>query len=389
MWTEPADLLLVATSARALAESAVRGGFRVQILDGFCDQDTRALGPCTRAPLAALSAGLEPTGLRAALREFGTHGGDCGLVYGAGVESSLAALAALPAGLRLLGNDPAVLQRLQDPERLFGLFDTLGIVYPETRFMPPPAADPARWLLKRCGGSGGLGVAPWRTGDPRPAGPHYFQRFQEGDLMSVIFIADGRELELIGFSRLLLADADPRHPFLYGGAIGQAPLAALAAQTVTGWARSLVGALGLCGLNNLDFILCAGRPSLLELNPRPSATMGLYEAQCEGGWIRRHVRACLGLPAAAPAGTAASVHGQRVIYAPLELTIPTALPWPDWCRDRSAAGTLVPRYAPLCTVLAAGADAAAVESLLAARAAAILSLLQRFDPREAPKGYSP
>ncbi|WP_295437902.1 ATP-grasp domain-containing protein [uncultured Thiodictyon sp.] len=370
MSSEPADLLLVAASARAIAESAVRGGFRVRVLDGFCDLDTQALGPCTRVPLVDLGAGwgLEPRRLGAALQEVAAAGSDLGLVYGSGLESAPEVLTNLPAGLRLLGNDPAVLRLLRDPQQFCTLLDGLTIAHPQTRLDPPPADDPGRWLVKACGGCGGLGVGPWRAGDPRPAAPHLFQRFQEGDLRSILFIADGRGLEVIGCNRLLVADADPRRPFLYGGAIGQAALSDPVRTTVTHWCRSLVGALGLRGLNNLDFILHQGQPYLLDINPRPSATMSLYEGQCEGGWIRRHARACLGDLSGEPPRRAAQVAGQRVVYATADLTIPAEVRWPDWSRDRPAAGTAIARGAPLCTVLAQGPDADLVESMLAARA---------------------
>ena len=235
--------------------------------------------------------------------------------------------------------------------------------------------DAAPWLLKACGGSGGLGVRPWRDRDTRPKGPHYFQRRLDGDLMSVLFIADGTGLEIIGFNHLLVADGGADQPFLYGGAIGQATLADPVREAVAGWAKALVGALGLRGLNNLDFILHQGRAYLLELNARPSATFSLYEGQCAGGWISRHVSACLG---ALPAGSwrpAERVCGQRLVYAPSDLRIPAAVVWPDWCRDRSPAGTLVPRGAPLCTVLADGPAAGPVEALLAVRAGRMLDLI--------------
>lgn len=372
MWPEPAELLVVANSARAIAESAVRGGFRVHILDGFCDQDTQALGHCVPVPMLGL--GLDTDRLRAEIERLAASGPTLGLVYGAGLESSGDLLSSLPERVQLLGNDAAVLALLADPERLFPLLDALRIPHPETRREPPPAGDPS-WLLKACGGSGGLGVQPWRERGARPATPHYFQRRLDGEPLSVLFLADGQDLEVIGFNRLLPANGDADRPFLYGGAIGQATPPEPVTQVVAGWAASLVGALRLRGLNNLDFILHQGQAFLLELNPRPSATMSLYEDQCEGGWIRRHVRACLGDLPDSPTSPADRVYGQRVIYAPDDRTIPAGLHWPDWCRDLPQAGTQVPCGAPLCTVLADSPEADLVESLLDARHLGVLGLI--------------
>ncbi len=384
MRPEPRNLLLVGTTARALAESAIRGGFRVHCLDGFCDEDTLALGSCTRMPLLAGEAGwgLDSAALGSEIRRLAAADGDLGLVYGSGLESSPAVLSALPAGVRLLGNDAAVLALLADPVRLFMLLRRLEIPHPETRLDPPPAGDAAPWLLKACGGSGGLGVRPWRDRNMRPEGPHYFQRRLDGDLMSVLFITDGTALEVIGYNRLLVADGGADQPFLYGGAIGQATLANPVREAVAGWAKALVGALGLCGLNNLDFILQQGRAYLLELNARPSATLSLYEGQRAGGWVSQHVRACLGALPAPSWRPAERICGQRLVYAPTDLRIPAAVVWPDWCRDRSAAGTLVPLGAPLCTVLADGPEVEGVESLLAARAGRMLALIDERKSHE-------
>ncbi|HYN77509.1 MAG TPA: ATP-grasp domain-containing protein, partial [Lamprocystis sp. (in: g-proteobacteria)] len=205
--------------------------------------------------------------------------------------------------------------------------------------------------------------------------PHYFQRRLDGEPMSVLFIANGTGFEVIGFNRLLVADDGADQPFLYGGAIGQATLAEPVRQAVVGWVEALVGALGLRGLNSLDFILDQGHAYLLEINARPSATMSLYEAECAGGWIGRHVGACLGaLPAAAPRPVA-RVYGHRIVYAPTDRRVPADLDWPDWCKDRSSAGTLVLRGAPLCTVVADGPGAGPVESLLAVRGGTMLDLI--------------
>ena len=373
----PESLLLVATSARALAESAVRGGFRVRSLDGFCDQDTLALGPCTRLPLLSHGGGLglDPAALRTELRGLAGCAPDLGLVYGSGLESAPQGLSDLPSGVRLLGNDPALLSRLGDPVRFLQLLDGLAIPHPHSRLTTPHARDPARWLVKVCGGSGGQGVREWRPAQPLPASPHYFQRFQSGTPMSLLFVADGVGCEVVGWSRLLVTGEEPGSAFLYGGAIGPATPAARPRREVTAWARALTRELGLRGLSNLDFILSDRRAWLLELNPRPSATISLHEARYATGLMQRHVSACLEGPRPMAAQRAAGVLGQRVLYAPADLTVPADLGWPDWCRDRPAAGARIRRGEPVCTLLADGPNAVRVEALLADRGASLLTRL--------------
>ena len=305
--------------------------------------------------------------------------GEVGLVYGAGLEPCPALLSRLQHRVRVMGNDSQVLALLGRPERLLDLLAELGIPHPETRLDPPPTdgdADEGDWLTKEPGTSGGLGVHAWRPGDPRPAGPHYFQRRLPGEPMSLLFIADGSRHAVIGYNRLLVTDGGPERPFLYGGVLGQAELDAAGCREVEGWCQALVGRLGLRGINGLDFILHQGRPYFLELNARPSASLSLYEWQCEEGWICRHVRACLGElpePATVPRGR---VWGQRIVYAPQDLAVPPDLDWPDWCRDRPLAGTSIPRGAPLCSVLADAVEPVCVEVRLAERVICVLGLVE-------------
>ena len=394
---EPSTLLVVANSARSMAESAVRGGYDVHALDGFCDQDTRELVPCILVPMAG--PGLDASRLRAEVERLvpagadaaagAAAGGDVGLVYGAGLEPCPGLLSRLQRRVRLMGNDPQVLALLGRPERLLDLLAELGIAHPETRLDPPRADGDADevddWLTKEPGTSGGLGVRTWQPGDPRPTSPHYFQRRLPGVPMSLLFIADGSRHAVIGYNRLLVTEDGPERPFLYGGVLGQAELDAAGCREVEGWCQALVERLGLRGINGLDFILHQGRPYFLELNARPCASLSLYEWQCEEGWICRHVRACLGElpePAAVPRGR---VWGQRIVYAPQDLAVPPDLDWPDWCRDRPMAGTSVPRGAPLCSVLADAAEPVCVEVRLAARVICVLGLLEHGQMESGPQ----
>lgn len=377
----PAILLLVANSARALAESAVRGGYRVHVLDGFCDCDTQALAPCTPIPLdeRGLDAACLESAVERLIGALPTADGPVALVYGAGLESCPALLARLQRHVAVLGNAPEVPARLGEPAALLRLLDALGIAHPQTRLEPPPA-DGGAWLVKETGTCGGLGVRPWRPGDPRPVAPHYFQRRLAGEPMSVLFVADGRRHVAIGFNRLLIADGGAERPYLYGGALGQAEPQAAVRQTLEAWCAALTERLGLRGINGIDFLLHQGRPWFLELNARPPASLSLYESSCPEGWIDRHVRACRGALPTPAAPAPGRVWGQRVVYAPRDLDIPPDLCWPHDCRDLPAAGSRVSRGAPLCTVLADAAEPAGVESRLAERAARVLRQLDAVAP---------
>jgi len=113
---------------------------------------------------------------------------------------------------------------------------------------------------------------------------------------------------------------------------------------------------------------------VVEINPRPVATMALYESRIEGGLIAAHVAACTtGMDGLVMLPDDAC-RGMRVIYAPECIVIAADVAWPEWCTDRPAAGTLVAEAAPLCTVHAMAMDAEHVTALLRERESTTLNM---------------
>jgi predicted ATP-grasp superfamily ATP-dependent carboligase len=352
-------LLIIANSGRAMAQSAARGGFSVSVFDGFCDQDTQAVANCR--PVRIDADGLDPDCLLDELESF-ARGQSVPMIYGAGLEGRSSLLGRLSERGHLLGNDPAIQELICDPAAYFALLDRLQIPYPETRLTPPEATSGAPWLLKKAGSSGGQGVSYWNHQQPRPHAGCYYQRYLQGVVMSALFIADGESCRIIGFNRLRRTNSGGSTPFLYGGALGQASLPGALRKRVERYVEKLVSGLGLRGVNSLDFILSRGDIFVLDLNARPPATLELYEHEIAGGWMKQHVRACLGsLTETPPPVTAAMVYGHRIVYAPRDTQIPDAMIWPQWTRDRPVAGTRIGRGEPVCSLFSHGRDADAVE----------------------------
>ncbi len=178
---------------------------------------------------------------------------------------------------------------------------------------------------------------------------------------------------MLGFSAQWSAPL-PRRPFRYGGAVRPARVAREQREAMRGAVLRLVPALGLRGLNSADFLLREDGFDLLEINPRPGATLDIHPDE-RGQLFRQHVAACAGtLPdetAAEPAGAA----GAAVVYAPHPLRVPAGFAWPDWSADRQMPDSVVPRHAPLCTVRAEAADAETARALLDERTRTILEMM--------------
>lgn len=366
-----APFLVVAVTGRALAASARRGGHPVVVLDYFADADTAALASACRSVVAARGLRFDRPALLAAAEALAPAARCAGLVYGSGFEGRVPLLARVAHGRRLFGNSPAVVGAVRDPVRFFGLLDRLGIPHPRVSMTPPP--DPTGWLVKHPGGAGGTRVR--RAGSGRVSSEAYFQRFELGRTLSALFLADGQRARILGFNEQWTA-VRFRLPFLYGGAVGGITPPRRVGAEVSLQLDALVAATGLVGLNGLDFIVRGDEWSVLELNPRPTATMELYDPDYSRGLFDWHLRACEGeLPAGA--ARSATVRAHAVIHAPAEGRLGAAFEFPRWCRDRPWPGTGFVPGDPVCTVHASAPDAPRAVALLRRRQAAILDVLRQ------------
>lgn len=363
--------LIAAVTGRPLAASARRGGHDVVVLDYFADRDTRLLASRARAVCSPRSLRFDRRALLASAAELAPAGQSAGLVYGSGFEARPELLARLAEGRRLLGNPPAVVEVVKDPRCLFPLLDRLGVPHPEVSYDPPP--DPEGWLLKEAGGAGGVHVRPASRRAPPARG--YFQRFIRGRTLSGIFLANRSRALLVGTSEQWMRSTD-RRPFLYAGAVGHVAVPAPLEREITTRLDELVAATGLVGLNGVDFILADGEWWLLEVNPRPTATMELYDADWPGGLFAAHLRACEGdLPGERPPAAASRAHA--IVTSPVPWRVSEAFAFPEWCRDLPIAGTEFRPGNPVCTVLAEAESPVVAAALARERERGLTGAIER------------
>ncbi len=364
---EPRRTLVAALSGRALAAAARRAGERVLVLDLFADGDTAACAErCIKLPPDG--AGFERQALLAAVDELAPAAR--GLVYGAGFEHDPPLLAALAKCVPLLGNTPEAVAAVKDPQRLARLLARLGLPHPQTACAPPPAGQKG-WLRKLAGGSGGSHVAVAAGATAAPGS--YFQRRVRGRQLSALLVADGRAARVLGFSEQWVAPAADA-PFRYGGCAGPVMPPQRLAGAIADACQALAAATGLVGLNSLDLLVEENRFWILEINPRPGATLDLFDGRAGLSLWRLHLDALRGrLPPSSAA--AAPVRAAAILYAPSAIAIPRDMIWPRWTADRETPGSRVPRDAPVCTVRAAAASVAAARAQLERRSKQLLARL--------------
>lgn len=370
---EPDVFLVVALSGRALASSVRRAGRRCVVVDLFGDTDTRASADDSIVVPGDFDTGFEEAELLAAAEKLAPAATPprFGLVYSSGLESCPELLGRLAEGRRLYGNPRGTVARLKDPAQFFAALDRLGIPYPDISFHAP--SDPATWLVKRIGGSGGSHVQQASMQEVAGQGT-YLQRRVSGRSIGASFLADGRRAFLLGFSEQWSAPKPGRESFRFGGIMQPALVDPTIARGVAAALDALVAEFALVGLNSADLIVSDGRFHVLEINPRPGANLDIYDGSDAAGLFGLHLAACSGrLPERWNPPSQATA--MSVLYADGPLLVPGQVKWPDWVADRPAAGARIEVDAPICTVLASDTTVTGVRGEIDRRRAYVFAQL--------------
>ncbi|SFG68257.1 ATP-grasp domain-containing protein [Methylobacterium gossipiicola] len=353
---------------------------RPLVLDLFGDADTLALAEHYRPASGRFGDGR--LGGAAVLGDLDALAALCdrpplGIVLGSGFEGAPDLMAAIAGRFRLLGATPEAVTRLKDPLAFADLCARHGIPHPTvTR---DPVEDRPAWLLKQAGGSGGTHIRA-ATAGPAPPGA-YFQARVPGRAHALSFLADGRDLAVVGLTEQWCTPS-PRRPFRYAGALMRArdeeqALPPRMVDRIIDAVSRLVAATGLRGLASADLLVSGEEWWLTEINPRPGATLDVLDRR-PTPLLTRHIAASLGrLTAieAVPVDAAAT----EICYAATGYAPMPPFDWPAFVRDRPRSGTTVARDAPLCTLFAAGPDSAATREKLRGRAADIRARLAQTE----------
>jgi uncharacterized protein len=367
-------IIVLANSARALAASARRAGLAPLAIDVFGDDDMREASLAAITLDGGLSAGLTSGKVAGAVESLIRDFDPMGLVYGSGFEQQPQLIGAIARMTRIFGNDAETVTRSKDPLLLAQLCAAVGISHPSITFAAPQ--EPDSWLMKARGGSGGAHVTTPKRG--RPALPScYFQRRVTGECISALFVADGHRAEIIGFSAQWRSPT-PASPFRYGGAVGPIDVGAAQGEEIARSLACIAAKLGLVGLNSADFVVSDDTVWLIEINPRPGATLDVFEPD-QGALLVNHLAACEGRLVTVPLGS--ELKAAQVVYAPCDIvTSNSRRNWPDWMADRPLPGTRVAAGDPLCTVLASGATVESARNQVERRARDVIADIQESRP---------
>lgn len=320
--------------------------------------------------------GFQAHALLAALHALDLSG-FIGFVYGSGFEAQPALLHEISMLLTLIGNRAEVVAEVKSPASFFAALQKHHIQHPA--LCDKPLSDASNMLLKMVGGCGGAHIQHADFATHHLDDKSYLQQKIEGDSVSLLFIANGHAIEVIGYNLQWTSPANYA-PYRYGGAAGHAELSSSVKAQLRYAAEKLTQAFGLRGLNSLDAIVKndtnGEQVYVLEINPRLSASLDLY-IHATHNLFEQHVQACLGQVLVEQAAISLS-KAHAVVYTNVDIALNRNFSWPVWAKDCPVTTHTVKISAdsPVCSVTAMAENANAAKQLVQARAEQMQQLLK-------------
>lgn len=331
-------IIIIANSGRMLAQMAKNSGYDVVVIDCFSDTDTQILSlECIKVDSLALDS------IKPAVCHLASQYKRSFAIVGSGFERYFSSLKYLHQKLKVLGNTPSVFSAVQNKPDFFSTLKQLKIPYPESYFQVPELKN--GWLVKPMQGEGGLGIKKFKSLSETHANC-YWQRFISGIPLSVLFIANGSGFKICGFHQQNIASISDNE-FVFSGVISQPELDEEIKIQLNHWVSSLVKEFGLIGLNSIDFILDSDQCYVLEINPRPSASMQLYDSNLVTG----HINSCLYQSLDIDINIE-TYSAYQIVFAETKVVIKKEIKWPKWVVDRPQAESIINTGMPICSIIA-------------------------------------
>lgn len=342
-------IIIAAISSRCYVQAAVDAGFEVIAIDAFADLDTQNLAKKV-IQIEVNDGQFDPQQLLHALKE-NIESKFIGFAYGAGFEAQPELLTQIASIMPIIGNTAEGVEHCKQPQDFFALCDVLSMSHPKTAFEKP--INTLGWLQKKIGASGGehiKSLLPLDLAlDIQPTTQIYYQKKQSGTPISCLFLADGKNALILGFNEQWCSPT-VLSPYRFGGAVSHTDLNENTQNILAAFIQSVTQKLGLKGLNSCDCLVQDNEVFVLEINPRLSASLGLYQAK-RGKLFAAHVAACLGQLKEWPVVDKIS-RAMQIVYAKQIAKVPAEMDWPEWVCDIPQPDSVIPAGGPICSVIA-------------------------------------
>ena len=383
-------LIVVGASVRAVAASAARAGWSVHAADLYADADLRATATTTTR-VRVDSALPWPAGLESAITGFPV----APWLYTGALENHPDLVDRLARVRPLAGNDGDRLRAVRDPARLAAAVRAAGLMFPDTFADPTGLPVDGAFLVKPRASAGGRGVARW-LGGCAPA-DRVWQRFVPGRPWSVAFAMHDGVARTFAASRQLVGRrwcGTGGHAWCGAIDIAVATLPSGLRARLDRLGAALADHFGLVGIVGVDLVRDAsGGLHVIEVNPRPTASLELAERATGESVVATHLAACgFAAPRAcgSPPPRRRRVWAKAVVFAdrttPFDVPLAGALAaladrWADddgWppLADLAEPDTTIAAGGPALTVFAAADTATAALRAVRGRVSGVRAALR-------------
>jgi uncharacterized protein len=249
------------------------------------------------------------------------------------------------------------------------------------------------WLVKNLESGGGMSTTDFEEQDLRQnLDGIYFQERMPGETIGVTFLSSQVSSTFVGAMGTWPHKAHAANkPYVYRGSYGPIPLSRTNIDKLQRFATIAGRESGLLGLWQADFLLHEGELTLLEINPRWSASMDLLDNVLDMRLVEKHDASVRGTISSIAMEKIASraceealfstkhLLGKLIVYADHPCLVSSSQSefwWSKrWTMDMShefncsrfadipTAGTRIPAGGPILTVVASGSE---MESILIA-----------------------
>ena len=325
----PQDIFIAGASTRAAAFSALRAGLRPCCADLFADTDLRAICQVIRIAGDRYPTGIAEIALRFPLGPW---------LYTGAIENRPDVIREISQKRSLWGCSPESVEKVRSPGKLHELLSKAGIRSPRVLLPNEQFPSDGNWLIKPLAGAAGFGIhEAVASATPRVAENCYGHEFVEGKSCSGLFVGhDGGCLFLGATVQLIGTPWLHAVPFHYAGSAGPIELSSAASQRFRDIGELLSRSFGLRGIFGVDCILRDDVPWVIEVNPRYTASVEVWEYAHQSSALALHWRAFESLNDATKQNELLSVRfsthpknivGKAILYARETATIPTPTPW--------------------------------------------------------------
>jgi predicted ATP-grasp superfamily ATP-dependent carboligase len=304
------------------------------------------------------------------------------------MENHLSVLQKLTTQATLLAPAVDQIARMRNPLDLQAVLISSRWQYPRTyasnERLPQ---DETRWLTKPIASAAGQGIHALdhaHTISPDPA--IIIQERISGRNISVSFLMHPARTVVLGCTEQLLGHRELQATeFQYCGSIGPLHVPASISRQILELGHFLQHEYALRGLIGVDLILHDDQLWLIEINPRYTASMELFESQFDRSMMQLHLDSFSSNPASFNRIDHAKMHyGKAVLFARTTTQIPNEFQ-PIWqaaltCQrptvaDLPAIGTTVLAGHPLFTIFACSESVAETKTKLHQQAATFYNRL--------------